>query len=216
MKELKYEKYPKDNFKPDSLIVLMHGIGADAFDLLSLAKHWSTKLNKTQFYSLHAPLPYTLSSSGRQWFGLEDRDQTRILEEINEIKPLIINFLEKKLFEKKLTFENLVLVGFSQGTMVALNIGLSMNKKIKGILGYSGGIILTKSGKIIINSKPNICLIHGIDDDIVPKKMMEVTEVILKENNLLIETHLIQNLGHSINNEALEIGEKFLVKYLLK
>ena len=63
MKELKYEKYPKDNFKPDSIIVLMHGIGADAFDLLSLTKHWSTKLNKTQFYSLHASSPYTLSSS---------------------------------------------------------------------------------------------------------------------------------------------------------
>ena len=216
MQDLKYEEFPDQDLKPNSLVILLHGIGADAFDLIPLAKYWASTLTKTKFYSLHAPYPYKFAPSGRQWFGLEDRDQTRILEEINEIKPLIINFLEKKLFEKKLTFENLVLVGFSQGTMVALNIGLSMNKKIKGILGYSGGIILTKSGKIIINSKPNICLIHGIDDDIVPKKMMEVTEVILKENNLLIETHLIQNLGHSINNEALEIGEKFLVKYLLK
>jgi len=216
MEELQYEKYPKESFQPHSIVVLMHGIGADAFDLIPLAKYWSTKLNKTQFYSLNAPFFYALGPSGRQWFSLEDRDQTRILSEIDHIKPMIINFLEKKLSDSKLIFENLVLVGFSQGTMVALNIGLSINKKIKGILGYSGGIILTKSGKITINSKPNICLIHGIDDDIVPKKMMETTKVILKENNFLVETHLIKNLGHSINNKGMEIGEKFLVKYLVK
>jgi len=216
MKELQYEKYPKEIPQPHSMVVLMHGIGADAFVLLPLAKFWSTKLNTTQFYSLYAPSLYTLGTFGRQWFGLEDRDQTRILTEIDQIKPMIVNFLEKKLHNNKLTFENLVLVGFSQGTMVALNIGLSINKKIKGILGYSGGIILTKSGKIMINSKPNICLIHGIDDDIVPKKMMEKSKIILKENNFLVETHLIQNLGHSINSQGMEIGEKFLVKYLLK
>ena len=74
----------------------MHGIGADAFDLIPLAKYWSTKLNKTQFYSLNAPFFYALGPSGRQWFSLEDRDQTRILSEIDHIKPMIINFLEKK------------------------------------------------------------------------------------------------------------------------
>jgi len=216
MQNLEYEKFPEEKFKPESLVVLMHGIGADASDLLPLAKHWSTTLKKTKFYSINAPFPYSLAPIGRQWFDLEDRDQARILKEIELIKPKIIFFLKKKLIQYNLVFKDLILVGFSQGTMVALNLALSFKEKIKGVLGYSGGVILTKSGKIKINSKPEICLIHGNDDEIVPKKMMQATKVILEDNNFVVDSYLIQNLGHSINNEGIEIGEKFLVKHLLK
>ena len=216
MQNLEYEKFPEQNHEPESIVILMHGIGADAFDLLPLAKHWSLVLKKTKFYSIHAPFQYTLAPFGKQWFDLQDRDQTRILKEIDLVKPILISFLKKKLKQNNLNFKDLILVGFSQGTMVALNLALTMEEKIKGVLGYSGGIILSKSGKIKISSKPKICLIHGNDDEIVPKKMMEKSKTILEEKNILTETHLIQELGHGINDKALNIGEKFLVKYLLK
>ena len=216
MQGLKYEKFPDHDLKPNSLVVLLHGIGADAFDLIPLAKHWSLTLKKTKFYSLHAPYPYKLAPSGRQWFDLEDRDQTRILNEIELVKPIIVSFLNKKLKDYNLKYKDLILVGFSQGTMVALNLTLTIKEEVRGVLGYSGGIILTKSGKIEINSKPNICLIHGKDDEVVPKKMMEATKIVLKDSDIDIDTHLIENLGHGINQEGLEIGQNFLVKYLLK
>ena len=216
MQGLKYEKFPDHDLKPNSLVVLLHGIGADAFDLIPLAKHWSLTLKKTKFYSLHAPYPYKLAPSGRQWFDLEDRDQTRILKEIELVKPMILTFLKQKLQDYNLQYKDLILAGFSQGTMVALNLTLTMKEEVRGVLGYSGGLILTKSGKIKITSKPNICLIHGQDDEVVPKKMMETTEIILKDHNIDADTHLIENLGHSINEEGLEIGQNFLVKYLLK
>ena len=216
MASLNYEEFPNHDFKPNSLVVLLHGIGADAFDLIPLAKHWSLTLKKTKFYSLQAPYPYRFAESGRQWFDLEDRDQTRILKEIELVKPMILTFLKQKLEDYNLQYKNLILAGFSQGTMVALNLTLTMKEEVRGVLGYSGGLILTKSGKIKINSKPNICLIHGQDDEVVPKKMMETTEIILKDHNIDADTHLIENLGHSINEEGLEIGQNFLVKYLLK
>ena len=100
--------------------------------------------------------------------------------------------------------------------MVALNLALTIKEELRAVLGYSGGVILTKSGKIEINSKPKICLIHGNEDEVVPKKMMESTEIVLKDSAIDINTHLIENLGHSINEEGLEIGQNFLVKYLLK
>ena len=216
MQGLKYEKFPDHDLKPNSLVVLLHGIGADAFDLIPLAKHWSLTLKKTKFYSLHAPYPYKLAPSGRQWFDLEDRDQTRILNEIELVKPIIVSFLNKKLKDYNLKYKDLILVGFSQGTMVALNLTLTIKEEVRGVLGYSGGIILTKSGKIEINSKPNICLIHGKEDEVVPKKMMEATKIVLEDSDIDIDTHLIENLGHGINQEGLEIGQNFLVKYLLK
>jgi len=216
MRNLEYEKFPSQEIKTDSIVILLHGIGADALDLLPLAKHWSSNLKKTTFYSLHAPYPYKLAPSGKQWFDLEDRDQTRILNEIDAIKPMLINFLEEKLKYHNLDYSNLILTGFSQGTMVALNLALTIEKEVKGVLGYSGGIILTKSGKIEIKSKPKICLIHGDLDEVVPKKMMESTEMVLKENDVDISTNLIQNLGHSIDQKGLDIGQNFLVKYLLK
>ena len=216
MASLNYEEFPNQGFKPNSLVILLHGIGADAFDLIPLAKHWSLTLKKTKFYSLQAPYPYRFAESGRQWFDLEDRDQTRILKEIELVKPMILTFIKQKLEDYNLQYKDLILVGFSQGTMVALNLTLTMKEEVRGVLGYSGGLILTKSGKIKITSKPNICLIHGQDDEVVPKKMMETTEIILKDNNIDADTHLIENLSHSINEEGLEIGQNFLVKYLLK
>ena len=162
---------------------------------------------------MQAPYPCKLTSSGKQWFDLEDRDQTRILKEIELIKPMIITFLKKKLKNYNLQYKDLILVGFSQGTMVALNLTLTMKEEVRGVLGYSGGVILTKSGKIEIISKPNICLVHGKNDEVVPKKMMETTKIILKDNNIDVDTHLIENLGHSIDQNGLEIGQNFLVKY---
>ena len=113
-------------------------------------------------------------------------------------------------------YKDLILVGYSQGTMIALNLALTIKEEINGVLGYSGGVILTKSGKIEIISKPKICLVHGTDDEVVPKKMMETTKIILKDNNMDVDTHLIESLGHSINEKGLKIGQNFLVKYLLK
>lgn len=213
MQSLNYEKFPDHDFEPNSLVVLLHGIGADAFDLIPLAKYWALTLKKTKFYSLHAPYPCKLIPSGKQWFDLEDRDQTRILKEIELVKPMIITFLKKKLKDYNLQYKDLILVGFSQGTMVALNLTLTMKEEVRGVLGYSGGVILTKSGKIEIISKPNICLVHGKNDEVVPKKMMETTKIILKDNNIDVDTHLIENLGHSIDQNCLEIGQNFLVKY---
>lgn len=213
MQSLNYEKFPNHDFEPNSLVILLHGIGADAFDLIPLAKYWALTLKKTKFYSLHAPYPCKLTPSGKQWFDLEDRDQTRILKEIELIKPMIITFLKKKLKNYNLQYKDLILVGFSQGTMVALNLTLTMKEEVRGVLGYSGGVILTKSGKIEIISKPNICLVHGKNDEVVPKKMMETTKIILKDNNIDVDTHLIENLGHSIDQNGLEIGQNFLVKY---
>jgi len=213
MQSLNYEKFPNHDFEPNSLVILLHGIGADAFDLIPLAKYWALTLKKTKFYSLHAPYPCRLTSFGKQWFDLEDRDQTRILKEIELVKPMIITFLKKKLKDYNLQYKDLILVGFSQGTMVALNLTLTMKEEVRGVLGYSGGVILTKSGKIEIISKPNICLVHGKNDEVVPKKMMETTKIILKDNNIDVDTHLIENLGHSIDQKGLEIGQNFLVKY---
>ena len=216
MQGLKYEEFPDNNFEPNSLVILLHGIGADALDLIPLAKYWSSTLKKTKFCSLRAPYPYRLAPLGRQWFDLEDRDQTRILKEIELVKPMIITFFKKKLEEYNLKYKDLILVGFSQGTMIALNLALTIKEEINGVLGYSGGVILTKSGKIEIISKPKICLVHGTDDEVVPKKMMETTKIILKDNNMDVDTHLIESLGHSINEKGLKIGQNFLVKYLLK
>ena len=95
MKNLDFEEFPKENIEINSIVVLLHGIGADSSDLLPLAKHWSQKLEKTKFYSINAPNPYKQAPFGREWFGLEDRDQTRILKEIDSIKPVIISFLKK-------------------------------------------------------------------------------------------------------------------------
>lgn len=201
---------PSSGNKPDQLIVLLHGVGADGNDLISLAPEFAKILPDAHFVSPNAPYPCDMAPFGHQWFSLQDRDPVRILKEVQETAPIVDNFLSNKLTELSLTDKNLSLIGFSQGTMMSLFVGPRREKGCAGILGYSGAIIGEELLDMEKKSSSPVCLVHGNADMVVDFQLMRLAESTLNKNGFKTEAHEINGLGHGIDFQGIEIGKNFL------
>src|SRR5579871_1369604 len=131
---------PQSGGKPQSVVVLLHGLGADGGDLIGLAPYWAPQLPTTEFLSPHAPYPCDMAPYGRQWFSLQDRSPNMIVAGVQAAAPILEAYLDDVLRERGLPPERLALVGFSQGTMMALHVGLRRPQRLAGIVGYSGAL----------------------------------------------------------------------------
>ena len=178
----------KPSVSPKALI-FMHGVGANGANLLDIAKYYQQYIcgDNVVIFLPNAPFPYDMmpgQGDCYQWFSLMDRRQ-----------------------KYGLSYQDIALFGFSQGTMLALHYALNKNEgeKIGAVLGYSGRLMVQA-----FNSQPPICLIHGQDDDIVPHACLAEAQEFLQQNNFDAEFHTRANLMHSIDMEGIEIGAKFL------
>ena len=124
-----------------SLVVLLHGLGADGHDLIQLAPHWAELLPSTAFVSPHAPFPCDMAPYGRQWFSLQDRDPHRIRSGVAAAAPILDAFLDATLVAHRLDDSALALVGFSQGTMMSLHVAPRRARAIAGVVGFSGALV---------------------------------------------------------------------------
>ena len=126
---------PRAGGKPKSLVVLLHGLGADGNDLISLAPYWAPLLPSTEFVSPNAPFPCDMAPYGFQWFSFQDRTPAAVLAGIRAAAPFLDTFLDEVLAARGLDESRLALVGFSQGTMMSLHVGLRRAKPVAGSLG---------------------------------------------------------------------------------
>lgn len=209
-----YEIAPLNKGAPDSLVVFLHGLGSDGQDLISLVPYFSEALPGVHFFSPDGIEKCDMAPFGYQWFSLRNRDPNILLEEL-EIKSMkILDLIEEKLNSLQLTFENLILIGFSQGTMLALYLTMAYEMNIKAVVGFSGAFL---PPKIIKNNKTPICLIHGTEDEVVPyDNMKQAQERLIGAGVNDIETHGIKNLSHTIDLSGLDFAKNFLIKHLSK
>ncbi|WP_290998913.1 dienelactone hydrolase family protein [Ferrovibrio sp.] len=215
------------------LVVLLHGYGSDGNDLIELAKHWHGLLPRADFVAPHAPglIPgMEAMAGGRQWFGLNDYDPSllrrdphhaaRIYEKLlagaEQASPSLDAFLDAELARLKLPPAKLALVGFSQGTMMALHVGLRRRHGSLGaILGYSGALVgAAKLKDQASPPSPPILLIHGTEDDVVPMDALFDSVNGLGEAGIPARWHLCPGLPHSIDQEGLLLGGHFLARTL--
>src|SRR5215204_5363031 len=148
------------------LIVFLHGYGADGNDLIDIGPAWQKLLPHAAFVSPHAADPCSQSPTGRQWFPLSGGDPNERWTGANNAAPEVERFLDAELSRRNLPPSALAFVGFSQGTMMALHVGLRRSTKLMAIVGYSGLLILPPNPqpeqlKADIKSRPPILLIHG-------------------------------------------------------
>jgi phospholipase/carboxylesterase len=196
--------------KPDSLVVLLHGLGADGNDLISLAPLWSRFLPRTHFVSPHAPFPCDMAPYGRQWFSLQDRTPERVAAGVAAAAPILDAFLDAELQRFALPPERLALVGFSQGTMMSLYVAPRRDVAIGGVLGYSGALVDAAHFRTAVQSRPPVLLVHGTADPIVPFERMAEAATALGEAGMAVETLACPGLPHSIDEAGLQAGAEFL------
>lgn len=193
------------------LVIILHGWGADGANLIDLARPWGVVMRDAHFCAPNAPHPCEANPFGFQWFSLLDRSPEQMLSGATDAAKHVNEFIDAKLAETGA--KKLALVGFSQGTMTALHVGLR-RPDVACILGYSGALLASETTMGDVSHKPPVCLVHGEQDDVVPFASMARAEELLKTSGVDIQTHARPNLPHSIDMEGVEIGGKFLVKQL--
>ena len=196
------------------LVVLCHGVGADGNDLIGLAPYWAPSLPDARFVSPHAPFPYDMAPFGRQWYSLQDRTPTMIEAGSRAAAPILDAWLDRQLAELGLDDSKLALVGFSQGTMMSLFVGLRRAKPCAGILGYSGRLVAPDSLASELRSRPPVMLVHGEADPVVPFESLEHARAALEAAGVPVEAHSRPGIGHSIDQWGLEAGARFLHRVL--
>ncbi len=205
---------PLSGAKPTSLVVLLHGVGADGHDLISLAPYWAPLLPDAEFIAPDGPQSCDMAPSGRQWFSLQDRSPPVIFAGVGATAPILDRFLDEALAARDLDESRLVLMGFSQGTMMSLHVGLRRARPLAGILGFSGALTGPDHLTAEIRSRPPVLLIHGEADPVVPFAMMGLAAQTLQANRVPVETLACPRLGHSIDEAGLKRGGAFLQRVL--
>ncbi|MCB1548437.1 MAG: dienelactone hydrolase family protein [Hyphomicrobiaceae bacterium] len=195
----------------DSLVVLLHGYGASGDDLIALGEQWRPLMPRTAFVAPHAPERLPMGGmAGFQWFHLTMRDAGEYWRGVTKAAPALEAFLAAELMHYGLTGERLALVGFSQGTMMALHVGLRTRLAPAAILGYSGMIAGPEHLVAEMRNTPPVLLVHGDQDEVIPVEAMVMTREALLEAGLTPEWHVSPGVGHGIDEAALAHGGRFL------
>ncbi len=189
------------------LIVLMHGLGSNGEDLESLIPYLKPHLPNAEFFSPNGIEPCDLFPYGYQWFSLQNREPEAMLKELERTSGAIRNMIETKAKSLSIPLDNIILFGFSQGTMTSLYLALSSEVPYKAVIGFSGSLITPK--QIKQKSTP-ICLIHGTDDDVVPPSAMEEARTQLESEKIKISTFLYRDLAHSIDMRGIKTAIEFI------
>jgi phospholipase/carboxylesterase len=195
---------------PRQLVILLHGLGADGNDLIGLAPYWAPLFPEAEFLAPDAPFPCDMAPFGRQWFSLQDRSPMSILAGVRAAAPILDAFIDDALEGRNLDESRLALVGFSQGTMMSLYVGLRRAKALAGIVGFSGALIGSETLPQDIRSRPPVLLIHGDSDEIVPFQALSLAEQGLKAAGVRVESLICPGLGHGIDEAGLKRGGAFL------
>jgi phospholipase/carboxylesterase len=192
------------------LVVFLHGYGADGNDLIGLGREWARALPHAAFVSPHAPEPCGMAPMGRQWFNLTFRDPGEMVRGVQHAAPALNAFLDAELKKHDLTSRALALVGFSQGTMLALGVGLARKPPLAAIVGYSGALATVEALPKDPGSAPALLLVHGDMDEVIPVDAMFIAREQLAQAGLPVEWHVAQGIGHGIDAEGLHLGGAFL------
>lgn len=192
------------------LVVFLHGYGADGNDLIDIGRAWQGMLPDTAFVSPHAPEPCGQAPTGKQWFPLFSRAQNERWDGVNKAGPLLQAFLDAELTRRKLSPSALALVGFSQGTMMSLQVGLRRAISPAAIIGYSGALAGPEKLQSEIRVKPPILMIHGDEDEMLPVSRMHTAVAALVKAGLTVQSHVSPGVGHGIGPDGLQLGGKFI------
>ena len=194
---------------PDALVVLLHGYGANGDDLIALADAWVPRLPGAVFIAPNAPEAIPGMPGALQWFALTMRDPAEYWRGTVAARPAVDRFLDTELARYRLGPDRLVLVGFSQGTMLALHVGLRRTVAPATIVGLSG-LLAGPEHLGEAKARPPIVLIHGEADDLIPVDIIHIAREALAKAGFLVEWHIREGLGHGIDQRAQAIAGHFI------
>lgn len=199
--------------RPSAVVVLLHGYGANGDDLIPLGDGWRRTLPDAVFVAPNAPHAIPGMYGGLQWFPLTLRDPSEYWRGVTAAQPILDRFLDAELARYRLAADRLVLVGFSQGTMMALHVGLRRAVAPAGIVAYSG-LLAGPEHLAETKARPPLLLVHGEVDDLIPVEALHVAREALAAAGVPLEWHVRPGLGHGIDAQAQWMAGHFIARSL--
>lgn len=196
---------PASQRQPRQLVVLCHGIGADAHDLFDLAQDWGEAAPDALFASVNAPEVH-YSGFGRRWWAVGDRRPEVMETGVRRAQAALDGFLDAELARLGLPADAYALMGFSQGAMTVLFTGLRRAVGPRAILAFSGALLVPESLPGEIRNHAPVLLVHGEVDEAVPVSRSREAEKVLQQAGVPVESTYIPGLGHGIDDTGIAMG----------
>ncbi|MEO8925914.1 MAG: dienelactone hydrolase family protein [Caulobacteraceae bacterium] len=205
---------PVSGTAPRQIVIFLHGYGSNGADLMGLVPYWRASLPDCLFVAPNAPEPCPGAPGGFQWWGLSDLGSASRAAGARRAAPVLNAFLDAELAKAGLGEDRLALVGFSQGTMMALQVGPRRERPLAGIVGYSGMLADEAAPAAEMRTRPPILLVHGDADPMIPVAAFHQARDVLARQGFAVTGHVSPGLAHSIDAAGLALGQSFLVKVL--
>lgn len=202
---------PKGQAK--SIVVFLHGYGADGADLLGLSQPLAPHLPGTAFFAPNAPERCTGNPFGYQWFPipwLDGSSEEAARAGLEAASADLNAFLDQILTDEGLGAEALALVGFSQGTMMSLHVAPRRAVALAGIVGFSGRLLAPERLEGDTVSRPPVLLVHGDADEVVPIQSLGDAADALDQAGFEVYAHVSKGTGHGIAHDGLSLALSFL------
>ncbi|MCH8199141.1 MAG: prolyl oligopeptidase family serine peptidase [Chloroflexi bacterium] len=199
---------PASGGPASSLVVMLHGVGANGNDLISLADRFAGALPDTAFHAPDAPSPYADAPSGRQWYAREPWDGRA--DGVRKVEPVVNAFIDELLEGYGVDASRCVLLGFSQGSIVSIHTAPRRPAALGGVVALSGAMITGDTLEAEVASKPPFVLIHGTDDAVLPSAETEAAAAKLTAAGIPVAMHLLPGLAHGIDERGIAIATEFM------
>ncbi len=195
------------------LVVFLHGYGADGRDLLGLAEPLGPHLPDTAFVAPNAPEHCIGNPMGFQWFPIpwidgstEEEAESGLLRAADDLNA----YLDAVMQEERVAPSDTILFGFSQGTMISLQIAPRRDVAVAGVVGFSGRLLRPELVADELTVRPEVMLIHGDADDVVPVASLPEAANALSEAGLTVYAHVSKGTAHGIANDGLGVALAFM------
>ena len=203
---------PDQNNKINNAVILLHGYGGDGKDISMLTLNWKRFLPNTVFLCPNGHEKCSINQSGFQWFDLSKDDPKYIIEQSLNAEQIIKKYINEVKELYKLNNSQICLLGFSQGCMMSINIGLTSDENFNCVVGFSGKIIDKNNLAKRISSTTKMLLLHGDKDAVVPSSNLLDAKDFLLRNKIEVETNMISDCDHHIPIKASSIALSYLKK----
>ena len=201
-----------ENNDVKNAVILLHGYGGDGNDISLITLNWKRFLPNTIFLCPNGHQLCEINPSGYQWFDLSKEDSDYILKESIKAESIIKNYIEEVKSKYNLDNSKICISGFSQGCMMAINIGLTYDKNFNCVVGFSGKIIDKENLSQRIKTKTKMLLLHGDSDMVVPSYHLLEAQDYLLRNKVDVKINMIKNCEHHIPVEASSIALNYIKK----
>jgi len=205
---------PASGGAPRQIVILLHGYGSNGEDLIGLAPYWREALPDALFLSPNAPERCPGAPGGYQWWPLATLSREERAAGAQGAAPALDAYIDDQLARHSLAEDRLALVGFSQGTMMALHVAPRRARQLAGVIGYSGMLADETGLTAELRARPPVLLVHGDADNVLPISAFHQAKSALQALDFDLTTHVSPGLGHSIDAAGLALGEQFLSRVL--